>query len=136
MAVMAHFRFDIGASRPRSRLLAAGLLALVAVVAASAPAPAQDRKGDPRKADARKGDAADGREFAQTWCTECHAIDAKAAPGGKAGPAFAAIANRRSVTSRRLIRWLYSKHKNMPDFEVELDDAADVAAYIMSLKRR
>jgi mono/diheme cytochrome c family protein len=100
-------------------------------MAMSGAASAQDRK-----ADARKGDAADGREFARTWCTECHAIDAKAAPGGKAGPAFAAIANRRSVTSRRLIRWLYSKHKNMPDFEVELDDASDVAAYIMSLKRR
>jgi mono/diheme cytochrome c family protein len=136
MAVMAHFRFDIAAIRPRSRLLTAGLLALVAVVAMPGAASAQDRKADARKADARKGDAADGREFAQTWCTECHAIDAKAAPGGKAGPAFAAIANRRSVTSRRLIRWLYSKHKNMPDFEVELDDASDVAAYIMSLRRR
>jgi cytochrome c len=84
-----------------------------------------------------KGDPAQGRQFAQFWCAGCHKIDAKGArvPGSIA-PDFTAVANRRSTTTRWLVRFLYSQHKVMPLFEIELDDANHVAAYIMSLRRR
>ena len=82
-----------------------------------------------------KGDAQAGRDYAATWCTGCHAIDRATPPSQKVGPDFSTIAQRRSTTASRLIRFLYSKHRNMPDFEIELDDATDIAAHIMSLKR-
>ena len=101
-------------------------LTVFAALAIPTSLPAQDLKGD----------AQTGRDYAATWCTGCHAIDSATAADKKIGPDFAAIAKRRSTTARRLIRFLYSKHRNMPDFEIELDDATNVAAHILSLKRR
>ena len=83
-----------------------------------------------------KGDAAAGRQFAETWCAGCHTIEGNAARAGDAGPAFASVAKRRSTTRSKLIRFLYSQHKVMPLFEIELDDATNVATYIMTLRRR
>jgi cytochrome c len=102
------------------------VLTLVVVLATSKFVPAQDMKGD----------AAAGHQYAETWCSGCHAIDRKAKKSGHVGPDFSSIAKRRSTTARRLTKFFYTQHKNMPNFEIELDDAADVAAYILSLKRR
>ena len=100
--------------------------ALVIVLATSKSVPAQGMKGD----------AVAGHQYAETWCSGCHAIDRKAKKSRNAGPDFSSIANRRSTTARRLTKFFYTQHKKMPNFEIELDDAADVAAYILSLRRR
>lgn len=109
------------------RTIVATVLLLAAAIAVPGAADAQHLKGDP----------AQGRAFAQFWCAGCHKIDAAGArvPGSIA-PDFTAVANRRSTTTARLVRFLYSQHKVMPLFEIELDDANHVASYIMSLRRR
>ena len=83
-----------------------------------------------------RGDATQGRQFAETWCSGCHAVELRTTRSGNVAPDFWSIANRRSTTARWLRTFLYSQHKKMPNFEIELDDAADVAAYILSLKRK
>ena len=102
------------------------ILALAVVLAASHSLSAQHMKGD----------VAEGRHFAQIWCSGCHAVTPEAVGSAGTAPDFPSIANRRSTTARRLIRFLYTQHKVMPNFEIELDDATNVAAYIVSLKRR
>ena len=83
-----------------------------------------------------KGDASNGRQFAGFWCSGCHVIEPTATPSGRAAPDFSDVAKRRTTNSRKLVKFLYSQHKTMPNFEIELDDATDVATYIMSLRRR
>lgn len=110
----------------RSLQFAATLALFAVVLIAAAPARAQGMKGD----------AEAGHEYAATWCSHCHAVDRSASSGGTTGPSFLSIAKRRSTTTRKLIRFFYSKHNNMPDFEIELDDASNVAAHILSLRRK
>ena len=82
------------------------------------------------------GNATSGRRLAEAWCTECHAIDARAAQRGKTGPAFTEIANRPSVTVLSLNTFLRSVHRTMPNFIIERGDADDLVAYILSLKQK
>lgn len=90
----------------------------------------------PLAAQGLKGDAASGRQFAENWCSGCHNIEGQTARPGDLGPPFSSVANRRSTARSGLIRFLYSQHKVMPLFEIELDDATNVATYIVSLRRR
>jgi mono/diheme cytochrome c family protein len=87
-------------------------------------------------AQSMKGDAAAGQRFAETWCSGCHAVELKTTRSGGIAPDFVTIANRRTTTARWLNRFLYSQHEKMPNFEIELTDAADVTAFILSLKRK
>lgn len=81
-------------------------------------------------------DVARGRHLAEAWCTECHAIERATARTGTIAPDFVAIAQRRATTEFSLKAFLNSEHKTMPNFIIEPPEAADLAAYIMSLKRR
>ena len=81
-----------------------------------------------------KGDAEAGRFSAQAWCTECHSVQRETAGTGKFAPDFTVIASRRPA--RWLHAFLRSKHVLMPDFEFEPDQADNLVAYIVSLKRR
>jgi cytochrome c len=81
-----------------------------------------------------KGNVEAGRFSAQAWCTECHSVQRETAGTGRFAPDFSAIASRRSA--RWLHAFLRSKHVLMPDFEFEPDQADDLVAYIISLKRR
>jgi cytochrome c2 len=82
------------------------------------------------------GNASSGRRLAEAWCTECHAIDARAAQRSRTGPAFTEVANRPSTTALSLNTFLRSVHRTMPNFIIERGDADDLVAYILSLKRR
>jgi mono/diheme cytochrome c family protein len=90
----------------------------------------------PSSAQSMKGDAAAGQRFAETWCSGCHAVELRTTRSGGVAPDFVTIANRRKTTARWLNKYLYSQHEKMPNFEIELTDAADVTAFILSLKRK
>ena len=82
------------------------------------------------------GDAASGRRLAESLCSDCHAVGAKAAPALRNAPDFVAVAQLPSTTALALNAFLRSNHRSMPNFIIPRRDADDIVAYILSLKRK
>jgi len=80
-----------------------------------------------------RGNVESGRLSAQGWCTECHSVQPETAGTGKFAPDFTVIAQRRSA--RWLNAFLRAKHTLMPNFVLNRQEADDLIAYILSLKR-
>jgi mono/diheme cytochrome c family protein len=78
--------------------------------------------------------AAAGLRFTETWCSGCHPVELRVARTGAIAPDFITIANRPTTTARSLEIYLDSNHQLMPNFRLTQDEAADVIAYILSLK--
>ncbi len=82
------------------------------------------------------GDPVAGAVYAQSACAECHAIGA-GEPSGLVAPSFAEVANRTSTTGMSLLAWLTSvPHPSMPDLIIPPEQARDVVAYILTLRKR
>jgi cytochrome c len=107
---------DIGAVR---RLVAAGLLAVIAI---PAPAVAQD------------GDAARGETLARQVCIACHAVSKTDKSSNPLAPPFVTIASVRGASAMALNVALLSPHRAMPNIMLEPRERADVIAYILTLK--
>jgi mono/diheme cytochrome c family protein len=75
-----------------------------------------------------------GRRLSERWCTECHAIGAAAAKPGRA-LSFAAIAAKETVTAEMIASFLRMPHSTMPNVPLTRNDAQDIAALIMSMKK-
>jgi mono/diheme cytochrome c family protein len=75
-----------------------------------------------------------GRHLAIHWCTGCHAIEPNAQGLFAAG--FAEIANTPSTTRLSLKVFLRTSHKTMPNFILKPEEADDIVAYILSLRRK
>ena len=90
----------------------------------------------PGAAGAQAGDAGAGRVVAQTWCAQCHAVEARPVVAGDATPGFTAIANRTGVTADGLGTYLAEPHGRMPNLYLSRADIADVVAYLLSLKQK
>jgi mono/diheme cytochrome c family protein len=79
-------------------------------------------------------DARHGRALAEVWCANCHLV----APGqGQASadvPAFATIGAQPNFDAARLALFLLDPHPKMPNISLSRAEAADLAAYIGSLK--
>jgi mono/diheme cytochrome c family protein len=82
------------------------------------------------------GDGSTGHRLASEWCRDCHAIEPTAINTGKPAPDFVAVANMPSTTELSLKVFLLSSHKTMPNFIIKPNDADDLVAYILSLKRK
>jgi mono/diheme cytochrome c family protein len=82
------------------------------------------------------GDPLAGRGLAHQRCMECHDIGDPAAAGGPyAGPAFASVARRPGTTRRTIRAFLLGPHRRMPELSLSAQDADDLAAFIMRLRR-
>jgi mono/diheme cytochrome c family protein len=110
--------------RPRPLVLAfAGLVGL-----SSAPARAQLAlpPGDPQA----------GRAFALEACSVCHIV----APGQRVSPRIASavtfrqIANTEGMTGMKLQAILSTPHRIMPNLILTPEEAANVIAYILTLR--
>jgi mono/diheme cytochrome c family protein len=81
-----------------------------------------------------QGAADMGGMLAQRLCAYCHMAEGQ---GEKAGPdsipGFAAIARRPGQTEAAIVRWLASKPQAMPDHNLTVREASDLAAFIMTL---
>jgi cytochrome c len=108
------------------RIRQAILLALVLgmSLAALQPLPAQNLRGSVEA----------GRTLASHWCSGCHAVEPKTV--GLFAADFAEIAKLPSTTALSLKVFLQTSHRNMPNFILQPDEAGDVVAYILSLKRK
>jgi mono/diheme cytochrome c family protein len=100
-------------------------LSFLAAICGVPPAFAQ-QAGDPTK----------GHAYATMICGACHAVEAAAAasPNGQA-PTFVSVANSPGITPLALTAFFQSPHPSMPNLIVPAQDARDLIAYILSLKR-
>jgi len=83
------------------------------------------------------GDATAGRHLAENWCGSCHVPGPAASRGVSNGvPTFAAIGKMPSTTRMSLRAFLQTPHARMPDLHLSRDEVDDLAAYILSLRKR
>jgi len=102
-----------------SKLLAA-LLSLLVLVAAASSAVAAD--------------AANGEALARRWCAACHVVSADQTSGSTQTAPFSAIGRRSNFDAGQLALLLLAPHPAMPDMGLSRGEAADIAAYIATLK--
>ena len=89
-------------------------------------------QGEPSMA----ADAAHGEQLARRWCASCHIVDAgEHRIVADQPPAFASIAQRPGFNVDRLAFFLLDPHPVMPNMGLSRSEAADLAAYIASLRK-
>ena len=76
-----------------------------------------------------------GRRLAINWCSGCHLVEPASDSKGWLAD-FAAIAKMPSTTALSLKVFFRTSHKNMPNFILQPEEADDIVAYILSLKRK
>ena len=78
-------------------------------------------------------DPSHGETVVKRWCASCHLV----APGQKSSteaPPFAAVAKQPDFDANKLAFFLLDPHPKMPNMQLSRTEAADIAAYIASLK--
>jgi mono/diheme cytochrome c family protein len=79
-------------------------------------------------------DVKNGEALARRWCSACHVVAPdQSSPTGEAPP-FSAIARTPALDAGKLALFLLFPHPKMPDMGLSRGTAADLAAYISSLK--
>ena len=76
-----------------------------------------------------------GRQLAEAWCKDCHAIEATSAGVKGRARDFVTIANRVSTTALSLKVFMKTSHHRMPNLIITPAQADDLTNYILSLKR-
>jgi mono/diheme cytochrome c family protein len=82
-------------------------------------------------------DADNGRRLAHRWCEACHVIVVSATqrrPTTDEAPPFATIAKTPGFDAAKIALFLLDPHPKMPDMGLSRTEAADLAAYIATLK--
>jgi mono/diheme cytochrome c family protein len=80
-------------------------------------------------------DAQHGAELAKRWCATCHLVESGQKQANADVPSFAAIATKSDFTPEKVAFFLLDPHPKMPNFPLSRNEAADLAAYIGSLRR-
>jgi mono/diheme cytochrome c family protein len=79
-------------------------------------------------------DANHGADLAKRWCAACHLVEGAQKQASADVPSFAAIARRSDFTPEKIAYFLLDPHPKMPNFPLSRSEAADLAAYIASLR--
>jgi mono/diheme cytochrome c family protein len=80
-------------------------------------------------------DAENGRRLAQRWCEACHVVTpTQRGAATDQAPPFATIAKTPGLDAAKIALFLLAPHPKMPDMGLSRSEAADLAAYIASLK--
>ncbi|MBR1088611.1 c-type cytochrome [Bradyrhizobium manausense] len=80
-------------------------------------------------------DADHGADLARRWCASCHLVTSGQTQASADVPSFASIARRPDFSPERLAFFLLDPHPKMPNFPLSRIEAADLAAYIGSLRQ-
>ena len=83
---------------------------------------------------AMAADANHGAELAKRWCATCHLVDSGQTQANADVPPFATIAHKLDFTAEKVAFFLLDPHPKMPNFPLSRNEAADIAAYIGSLR--
>ena len=117
------------ATKSRYRLLALRVVRLAMLLAVTS--------AFTRLADAEAPESvAVGHRLAAEQCAQCHAIARNQGAGWTDAPSFASIAERHTTTAAWLEGIIERPHAHMMHLVRNQSDAADLAAYILSLKKR
>ena len=79
-------------------------------------------------------DAANGERLARRWCAPCHVVAPNQARVTGEAPPFATVAKRPDFDAAKLALFLLNPHPKMPDMGLSRTEAADLAAYIATLR--
>jgi len=85
-------------------------------------------------ASARAADAAHGKILAERWCATCHVVGPHQKEATTQAPPFSEVARRPHIDPPMVAFYLMAPHPKMPDMSLSRTEAADLAAYIVSLK--
>jgi len=80
-------------------------------------------------------DADQGATLAQRWCATCHVVDGDQKQASADLPPFAAIAQKPDFTPEKVAAFLIEPHPKMPNVPLSRSEAADIAAYIGTLRK-
>jgi mono/diheme cytochrome c family protein len=84
---------------------------------------------------AAAADADHGAELAKRWCATCHVVESDQKQASADVPPFATVASKPDFTPEKLAFFLLEPHPKMPNFPLSRIEAADLAAYIGSLRK-
>jgi mono/diheme cytochrome c family protein len=76
-----------------------------------------------------------GAVLAKRWCASCHVVDSDQKRASADVATFASIAAKSDFTPEKVAFFLLEPHPKMPDFPLSRIEAADIAAYIGSLRK-
>jgi mono/diheme cytochrome c family protein len=100
-----------------SALILAGILAgIIAIAPASA------------------ADPDNGERLARRWCSSCHVVASNQRGPTSEAPPFATIAHAPGFDAAKIALFLLDPHPKMPNMQLSRTEAADLAAYIATLK--
>lgn len=80
-------------------------------------------------------DAGHGRDLARRWCAACHIVEVEQKQASADVPPFATVANRQDFSREKVASFLLEPHPKMPNYPLSPNEAADIAAYIASLRK-
>ena len=78
--------------------------------------------------------AANGKTLAERWCATCHVVSPVQKQATTQAPTFSEVAKRPNIDAPKVAFFLMAPHPKMPDMNLTRTEAADLAAYIVSLK--
>jgi cytochrome c len=78
----------------------------------------------------------EGSRLAQNLCSRCHVVTPDGPAGWTNAPSFAAVANKPTTTSASLQAIIQKPHMKMLGLARNPSEAADLAAYILTLKQK
>jgi mono/diheme cytochrome c family protein len=79
-------------------------------------------------------DPDNGERLARRWCAACHVVASNQRGTTGEAPPFASIAAKPDFDAARLAFFLLDPHPKMPNMQLSRTEAADLAAYIATLK--
>ena len=80
-------------------------------------------------------DAKHGAVLAKRWCATCHLVDSEQKRASADVRPFDDIARSPDFSPEKLAFFLLDPHPKMPSFPLSRSEAADIAAYIGSLRK-
>jgi mono/diheme cytochrome c family protein len=80
-------------------------------------------------------DASNGKRLAERWCTGCHLVSPSQSTATDQVPSFASIAKMPDFSAAKIALFLLDPHPKMPNMSLSRTEAADLAAYIATLKQ-
>ena len=81
-------------------------------------------------------DANHGSDLAKRWCATCHVVNAEQKQASTDAPRLPqSRASRIDFTPEKIAFFLLDPHPKMPSFPLSRSEAADLAAYIGSLRK-
>lgn len=79
-------------------------------------------------------DPDNGERLARRWCAPCHVVVSNQRGATSEAPPFATIANKPDFDAAKIAFFLLEPHPKMPNMSLSRTEAADLAAYIATLK--